>query len=199
MADKLRVGDLNNSLSLAGGGSPNAHDAEQSISKTDHNQTSSILPITKQKDETMTTPLLSTSTAGYQGRKGSNDAYRRASDRRGSSIAIAHEALKIRESMAKESVARRVAKGKINKKQATAELKKAYTTVAHTLDLEQLAMEYDTNLEDGLTSEQVTKRLAEIGPNALTLSLKRNINIYIYILFNVHQIARYYPINIHTK
>eukprot|EP01084_Bolivina_argentea_P281578 481797_1 len=79
---------------------------------------------------------------------------RRGSVRRNSSITIAHEALKYRESLAKDSVARRIAKGKISKKQGIDELKKAYTTVAHTLDLEESEIEYSTNLSSGLTEEE---------------------------------------------
>ena len=77
------------------------------------------------------------------------DQYEYKWSRRNSSIVIAHEEMKIKQSNAKEYVARILKKGQISKSQATAELKKAYTTVAHQLDLEQRAIEYETDLTGG--------------------------------------------------
>eukprot|EP01084_Bolivina_argentea_P285314 489246_1 len=48
------------------------------------------------------------------------------------------------------------------------ELKKTYTTIAHCLKINELEIEYKTNLIKGLTTEYVNKKILEIGYNELT-------------------------------
>eukprot|EP01084_Bolivina_argentea_P229750 387693_1 len=59
--------------------------------------------------------------------------------------------------------------GKIESKEATSELKKAYTTLAHTLDKEQLETEYKTSITNGLTTQEVENAYNDpnIGYNEL--------------------------------
>ena len=65
-------------------------------------------------------------------------------------------------------IKRRLKKKTINKKQAKQELKAAYRTLAHTYDKQELALEYDANLTDGLNQEQIDSLHEEIGYNELT-------------------------------
>lgn len=58
-------------------------------------------------------------------------------------------------------------KGKIDKKEATSQLKQAYKTLAHTLTKDDLSLEYNTDLTNGLTSDQVNKLYTTIGYNEL--------------------------------
>eukprot|EP01084_Bolivina_argentea_P082631 149594_1 len=85
-----------------------------------------------------------------------------------SDVIAAAEELKFKQSEAKQVVEDRLKKGKIDKKQARAELKKAYHTVAHTFDKETLEKEYKTSLENGLTQKQAEGLLITVGPNELT-------------------------------
>ncbi len=57
---------------------------------------------------------------------------------------------------------------KQNKNVKLNELNKTYTTTAHSLKLNELAIEYKTNLTNGLTTEYANKKLLQIGYNELT-------------------------------
>eukprot|EP01084_Bolivina_argentea_P170788 295932_1 len=62
----------------------------------------------------------------------------------------------------------RLKKKKINAKEAEGELKKAYKTLAHTFDKQQLAEEFNTSLTDGLTNQEINTLQSTIGFNELT-------------------------------
>eukprot|EP01083_Nonionella_stella_P006622 19209_1 len=85
-----------------------------------------------------------------------------------SDVIAAAEELKFTQAQQKQVVDDRLAQGKISKKQAQAELKKAYTTMAHTYDRTELQKHFDTDLEDGLTEERAAQLLIEVGYNELT-------------------------------
>jgi magnesium-transporting ATPase (P-type) len=85
-----------------------------------------------------------------------------------SDVIAAAEELKFNAQQAKQTVEDRVKQGKISKKEAASELKKAYTTLAHTYDREKLAQEYETSLDKGLTTAKAAEFLAKYGPNELT-------------------------------
>ncbi|ETO02444.1 hypothetical protein RFI_34987, partial [Reticulomyxa filosa] len=67
-----------------------------------------------------------------------------------------------------EKVEREVKAGKITATEAQEELRKAYTTIAHTLDKMELAKEYETDLNNGLTNKQIEEREAKYGKNELS-------------------------------
>eukprot|EP01083_Nonionella_stella_P173986 601901_1 len=85
-----------------------------------------------------------------------------------SDVIAAAEELKFKQAQRKEVVEDRLKQGKISKKQATSELKKAYHTLAQTYDHHTLETEYNTNLQTGLTNEKADELLSINGPNELT-------------------------------
>ena len=85
-----------------------------------------------------------------------------------SDIITAAEEIKFKQEQVKNRVDQEVASGKKTQKQADDELRKAYTTLAHTYDRAKLAKEYKTDLEKGLTREQAAQLLTEYGKNELT-------------------------------
>ena len=77
--------------------------------------------------------------------------------------------LTYQQSEAAITVQNRVQSGKIRtKKEEKDELKKAYKTLAHIEDKEELQSEYGTDLVRGLSAKQVEGRLASDGYNELT-------------------------------
>ncbi len=60
-------------------------------------------------------------------------------------------------------------------KQAASELKKAYHTLAHTLDKPALEKEFETNLYKGLTNETAARFLAKYGPIEWWLRLIKSV------------------------
>jgi magnesium-transporting ATPase (P-type) len=85
-----------------------------------------------------------------------------------SDVIAAAEELKFKQDQAKTVVEERVKQGKISKKDAQRELKKAYHTLAQTYDKPTLEKEYSTSLENGLTDQQAKDALTKYGPNELT-------------------------------
>jgi len=85
-----------------------------------------------------------------------------------SDVIAAAEELKFGQAQKKQVVEDRLKDGKISKKQAENELKKAYTTMAHTYDKNRLEKEYNTSMESGLTEDQARKNLEQFGLNELT-------------------------------
>ncbi|ETO06422.1 hypothetical protein RFI_30974 [Reticulomyxa filosa] len=72
-----------------------------------------------------------------------------------SDVIAAAQDIKFKQQQTAEKVEREVKAGKITAGEAQQELRKAYTTIAHTLDKMELAKEYETDLENGLTYKQV--------------------------------------------
>jgi len=85
-----------------------------------------------------------------------------------SDVIAAAEELKFKQDQAKTVVEERVKQGKISKKEAQSELKKAYHTLAQTYDKPRIEKEYQTSLENGLTVQQAQDFLTKYGPNELT-------------------------------
>ena len=85
-----------------------------------------------------------------------------------SDVIAAAEELKFKQAQRKEVIEDRVKAGKISKKEAQNELKKAYSTLAQTMDKETLEKEYNTSLENGLSAAKAAENLAKYGPNELT-------------------------------
>jgi magnesium-transporting ATPase (P-type) len=85
-----------------------------------------------------------------------------------SDVIAAAEELKFKQSQTKQVVEDRVKAGKISKKEAQKELKKAYHTLAQTYNKETLEKEFQTSLENGLTQQQAKDFLTKFGPNELT-------------------------------
>jgi len=85
-----------------------------------------------------------------------------------SDVIAAAEELKFGQAQKKQVVEDRLKDGKISKKQAESELKKAYTTMAHTYDKNRLEKEYSTSMEEGLSVSQAEENLAKYGLNELT-------------------------------
>ena len=78
--------------------------------------------------------------------------------------------IKFKQHESQQKIKNRLKKKKITKKQATDDLKRAYKTLAHTLDKETLEKEYETSLINGLSIEQVNRLLNDpnVGHNELT-------------------------------
>jgi len=85
-----------------------------------------------------------------------------------SDVIAAAEELKFSAQRKKQAVESQLKQGKISKKDAAKELKKAYTTLAHTYDRVKLAEEYQTSMEKGLTTDKAAEFLIKYGPNELT-------------------------------
>eukprot|EP01084_Bolivina_argentea_P017128 31999_1 len=85
-----------------------------------------------------------------------------------SDVIAAAEELKFKQAQRKEVVEDRLKQGKISKKQATSELKKAYHTLAHTYDKPTIEKEFETSIDSGLTAATAARFLEEYGPNELT-------------------------------
>jgi len=85
-----------------------------------------------------------------------------------SDVIAAAEELKFGQAQKKQVVEDRLADGRISKKQAESELKKAYTTMAHTYDKNRLEKEYQTSMTEGLTTQKADEMLAKWGKNELT-------------------------------
>jgi len=85
-----------------------------------------------------------------------------------SNVVMAAAELTFKQQQAADRIEREVKSGKKTKAEAQAELRKAYSTVAHTLDKVQLAKEFDTDLDSGLTDSKVAKKREEFGLNQLT-------------------------------
>ena len=85
-----------------------------------------------------------------------------------SDVIAAAEELKFKQAQDKQVIEDRVKQGKISKKDAQRELKKAYHTLAQTYDKETLEKEYETSLENGLTTRKASENLTKYGPNELT-------------------------------
>lgn len=85
-----------------------------------------------------------------------------------SDVIAAAEELKFSQAQTKQVIEDRVKQGKISKEQAQSELKKAYTTLAHTFDRAELEKEYETSLEKGLSTQQAADFLIKHGHNELT-------------------------------
>ena len=85
-----------------------------------------------------------------------------------SDVIAAAEELKFKQAQKKQVVEDRVQQGKISKKEAQKELKKAYHTLAQTYDKETLEKEYATSLENGLTTAKAAENLVTYGHNELT-------------------------------
>ena len=85
-----------------------------------------------------------------------------------SDVIVAAEELKFKQAQKKEVVDTKLQQGKISKKQAQSELKKAYHTLAQTYDRPTLEKEYRTSIEKGLSTQTAADLLIEHGPNELT-------------------------------
>ena len=88
--------------------------------------------------------------------------------RHSSSLVVAADELKFKAQQASDKTKKAVEDGKISKKDAENELKKAYKTLAHTYDKKALPTEYETNLESGLTTDEYNIRFEKYGLNQLT-------------------------------
>jgi len=85
-----------------------------------------------------------------------------------SDVIAAADELKFKQSEKKRAVESKVKSGKISKKQAQSELKKAYHTLAQTYDKATLEKEFETSIEKGLTAGKAQELVARYGLNELT-------------------------------
>ena len=73
-----------------------------------------------------------------------------------------------RERKVKQSISYQMSHGQMTRKDGLNELKKAYTTRAHLLDRDELETEYETDINNGLTTDQANDKLKQYGNNELT-------------------------------
>jgi len=85
-----------------------------------------------------------------------------------SEVVVAAEEMKFKQAQKKEVIENKLKSGKISKEKAKQELKEAYKTLAQTFTLSELAKEYNSSVEQGLSEDAAKKLLAELGPNELT-------------------------------
>ena len=85
-----------------------------------------------------------------------------------SDVIAAADELKFKQSEKKRAVESKVKSGKLSKKQAQSELKKAYHTLAQTYDKATLEKEFETSMASGLPLGKAEELLARYGPNELT-------------------------------
>ncbi len=84
------------------------------------------------------------------------------------SVIRAFSEISFKQHQSAKRIKNRVKQKKINPIQAEGELKKAYKTLAHTLTKQELSLEYETSLTDGLSTQRINELQSQIGFNELT-------------------------------